>query len=350
MFCMLKLQPITSLFLNSLLQYNIEIIIYSRSNMNLNRYSFIDNAKAIGITLVVIGHVFPGNVTKFIYLFHMPLFFLLSGFLFKPQTIKKYSLKKVSRLLIPYVSFLLLLYFLYSILNLLFYGKLFHDIYNGLSDILYGGVALRGAFGVFWFTTTLFFSLIIFNFLACKLEIKMLLLVMIASYTLAFLNQYLAPDFKLPLGLNVCLYAIPLIGIGWFLKNHHTEFLLIAIVGFILFSVKTFIFHNLVSVDLKSTVYGLPLESTAIAIAFFYLIMMVSKKIPSNWLLTYIGNASITIMFTHQWFHVYMRELGLSNVYILTTLALTLSLLTHATLERSYKCRRYFLGQPQVTN
>lgn len=44
------------------------------------RIDWIDYAKAIGIFLVVVGHTYAGNaLTNWIYSFHMPLFFFLSG-------------------------------------------------------------------------------------------------------------------------------------------------------------------------------------------------------------------------------------------------------------------------------
>ena len=46
------------------------------------RLLYIDMLKAFGIILVVMGHVFHDSdsiVSHFIYAFHMPLFFLLSG-------------------------------------------------------------------------------------------------------------------------------------------------------------------------------------------------------------------------------------------------------------------------------
>ena len=40
----------------------------------------LDNAKAIGIFLVVFAHVMStSTITNYIYLFHMPLFFFISG-------------------------------------------------------------------------------------------------------------------------------------------------------------------------------------------------------------------------------------------------------------------------------
>ncbi len=45
--------------------------------------------KGIGIALVVIGHSgCPDALCDFIYAFHMPLFFIISGFLFKSTIFK----------------------------------------------------------------------------------------------------------------------------------------------------------------------------------------------------------------------------------------------------------------------
>ena len=56
------------------------------------RIEWIDIAKSLGIFLVVIGHtginVFMPSVAKWIYSFHMPLFYFISGMMFNGD---KYS-------------------------------------------------------------------------------------------------------------------------------------------------------------------------------------------------------------------------------------------------------------------
>ena len=48
-----------------------------------NRISYFDIAKGIGIILVMFAHVtLPITLEKFIYSFHVPLFFFLSGYFF----------------------------------------------------------------------------------------------------------------------------------------------------------------------------------------------------------------------------------------------------------------------------
>ncbi len=73
-----------------------------------NRNQQMDVLRGIGIILVVLGHTaFPAN--HFIYLFHLAIFFMLSGYFFKSEEItntrnlKQYILKKIKRLYFPYI-------------------------------------------------------------------------------------------------------------------------------------------------------------------------------------------------------------------------------------------------------
>ena len=55
--------------------------------MNNKRIEWLDIAKGIGILLVILGHCLNINQRSFhlIFTFHMPLFFLLSGYVFKDK-------------------------------------------------------------------------------------------------------------------------------------------------------------------------------------------------------------------------------------------------------------------------
>ena len=73
----------------------------------MGRIVEFDIAKGIGIILVVIGHQnIPHSVTNWIFSFHMPLFFILSGFFFSSKK-KFYEIfkRRVKSLIIPYVFF-----------------------------------------------------------------------------------------------------------------------------------------------------------------------------------------------------------------------------------------------------
>ena len=80
-----------------------------------DKNNFLSTAKGIGIVLMVIGHCgAPGDFTKFIYQFHMPLFFFCSGYFIK-------KIENSHSLLIVYkkrINGLYLKFFLWSILFL----------------------------------------------------------------------------------------------------------------------------------------------------------------------------------------------------------------------------------------
>ncbi len=62
--------------------------------MNIKRLNYIDVAKGIGMLLVVIGHCSNTIANQYIYSFHMPLFFIITGILYRihyDQTILRYN-------------------------------------------------------------------------------------------------------------------------------------------------------------------------------------------------------------------------------------------------------------------
>lgn len=96
-------------------------------NQVVQRLDYIDLAKGIGIILVVFGHALSkdiaasnkiwGIVRSLIYMVHMPLFFMISGYLFqvKNQSYRRstklsFIAKKAKQYLIPYISFNVILY------------------------------------------------------------------------------------------------------------------------------------------------------------------------------------------------------------------------------------------------
>lgn len=95
--------------------------------MDAKRLEWIDIAKGMGIILVVLGHTlvpqirsessFAGFLWIFIYNFHMPLFFFLSGFLFEKGLDRydnklKFIKNKAHYLIVPYLFFSIFAYLL----------------------------------------------------------------------------------------------------------------------------------------------------------------------------------------------------------------------------------------------
>lgn len=178
------------------------------------RINWIDWAKVFTITLVVLGHMEYKDSNaifqNFIYSFHMPLFFLLSGYLYKPEKdIKHLINKNKSTLFLPYI-YLNLITFLVFCLPLYEINTYSLKTYF-ISFITATGGAPAGAC---WFLISLFFCKV-FSFYILKLDLFKQIAVTIVLPILAYiLKSHLGFDFffKLP---------TTMIGVIFFLLGYH---------------------------------------------------------------------------------------------------------------------------------
>lgn len=135
--------------------------------------------KAFGILLMVFGHSESGipHTMGFIQMFHMPLFFIASGYCFKLKYLnapRQYLYHKVKGIWWPYVKWGLLFLLLH---NLFFHLNLYNEQYGwlGMGSHLYslpeiGHIAFDNVFkmreaeqllGAYWFLNALFFGSLI---------------------------------------------------------------------------------------------------------------------------------------------------------------------------------------------
>lgn len=83
-------------------------MIVTNNNISLSRIernSTMDMMKGVAIIFVIIGHVASNEyIHRFIYLWHMPLFFILSGYFFKADGFKSNIIRGVRTLILPYLA------------------------------------------------------------------------------------------------------------------------------------------------------------------------------------------------------------------------------------------------------
>lgn len=121
------------------------------------RLEWIDALRGLGMIFVIVGHMtVPAIIQQAIFSFHMPLFFFISGYLYKGNYSKQWILKKADSLIVPYIiySFIVLLVF-YSL------GKC--NICEVGKNILSGN-----GIGITWFLTCLFAVELIGGFVASR--------------------------------------------------------------------------------------------------------------------------------------------------------------------------------------
>lgn len=87
------------------------------------RLEYIDIAKGISIICIVLGHVGARPIDRLVYTFHVPIFFLITGYFINPKTTnREFCRKKVRTLLVPYFITCTVIVVLSGIINEIFLG------------------------------------------------------------------------------------------------------------------------------------------------------------------------------------------------------------------------------------
>lgn len=123
------------------------------------RLKNMDIGRAICILLMMIGHMSfcPILVRYYIYTFHMPFFFILSGYLYRKKALSECLFRSLQSLIIPYVKWSMFYIGVDAIIHSFDFSVIKSDVYNFLLG--------RGALNTLWFFLALFFTKNIYNML-----------------------------------------------------------------------------------------------------------------------------------------------------------------------------------------
>lgn len=185
----------------------------TKLNTCKQRLDYMDIFRSMGIILMIMGHIgFGEKFDYFIHAFHMPMFFFISGFLYKKKDISVGQLirKKAVSLLIPYAVFGLAHYLINCLKDGFTVKPLIH-----LLTVNTNGLPIAGAL---WFLTSLFFTDIIY-FILDKLNMKYLIipLVLIGH----FADRVL--PYALPWGLSAAFVGLGLYWLGNMAKQYEEK-------------------------------------------------------------------------------------------------------------------------------
>ena len=119
----------------------------------VTRLDYVDVCKWLGISLVIFGHMkMPNEVLQWIYAFHMPLFFVLSGYTYRAQRIdKEFLMKKIKTIYVPFLLFALIFC----------RGEM-----SSWAYIAYGSrnaLDMAGTYTVLWFLPCFFAAVLVFS-------------------------------------------------------------------------------------------------------------------------------------------------------------------------------------------
>ena len=272
------------------------------------RIAWIDNCKALAISLVALGHVQSIYlVNEIIFSFVMPAFFFLSGFTFDRSAnapFTKLVRKKIQTLVVPYFGFSAVLFAFWFFVRRNF-GMSYQTDATSLDVLLQILCGTNSEFFVtpLWFLTCLFMTELCFWWLL-RLRKKMLMAcLIIALYVPGLVYITYMEKFQLPhLFWNIdqipfCLYFLAL---GYVIskKNFADKFLC---------STK----RNAIALVASALVFGLAFavrENTASLFLLMHTVMIhsglltlvaFSKILKNNVILNFVGQNTLTIFALH---------------------------------------------------
>lgn len=125
-----------------------------------DRSTAIDIVRVLGIVAIVVGHVWGNEewAKSWLYTWHVPVFFVITGYLWKPNRSSSDELRRRTKtLLVPYIAWLVIVTVTYQGV-LLYQGQ---PATGGLlGNLALGGWWIARPYSAFWFVTALFFAAI----------------------------------------------------------------------------------------------------------------------------------------------------------------------------------------------
>lgn len=173
----------------------------------MQRIESFDILKGIGIVLMIVGHLLMGQGTKIfdiIYSFHMPLFFIVTGFFYKQDSLSKLFKKNIDQLFSLYLVMCVIIIFLTQV-------QQSHDIKTDLIRTMKG-------MGPGWFLLAMFWARIEFHFLLKILPKYYLVLSLAISLCVCYIanNHVFPPSFA----FFPSLIGLFFISIGYYIRDN----------------------------------------------------------------------------------------------------------------------------------
>jgi len=199
--------------------------IYGKNDdsQEAKRVKWIDFARGLGIILASLGHFGGFAGSWFIYGFHMPLFFMISGYLFKEKPFKDFVVNLLKRYIWPYILFC----FLNSLLRIPYCMRgiwsakgIFKAIINYMIGSMEGNWRLMPNCTPLWFLTASAAATFIFFFIK-KAGGKILRGVLVLSMAVAGVLIMTTFRIELPWGLHTVPMAVFFMAAGNYVKEYN---------------------------------------------------------------------------------------------------------------------------------
>ncbi len=269
---------------------------------NISRIEWIDVAKGYGIIGVIIGHIATPYITVWIYTFHIPLFFFLSGYLFHPQcSFTEFCKRKIKTLLVPYLCLSIPV-----VINAYWFQYGSNGDWSAfLNEVCKALVQER--YTPLWFISSLFLSNILFYWIYKSIKTQQMRLLCAFLFMIFIFAYWKFGGTPLPWNLDVSLFVMPFMVLANYFHNSKKVkayvnrksllFLLASLLSSIIVGWENYHITGK-KVDLFFESVGiLPLTFVAASCGIFFIILFSRRK--TIGLFKYLGQNSLLIFAWH---------------------------------------------------
>lgn len=190
------------------------------------RLVYFDIAKFLGMMMIILGHFGVPDINTFVYTFHVPLFFLISGYFFIPKKDYKAFIKiKFKQLIIPYFLVMLcviVLNVLFSFYNHTAFTEIKEKTFDYFIGYLYGSGYINNikgyqiqTVGPMWFCLALFWDFVLLNYLIFKKHLPFILAVIF------IIGYYSSQILWLPFSIQSSMTSVLFVYIGYLAKKYN---------------------------------------------------------------------------------------------------------------------------------
>ena len=258
--------------------------------------NWVNNVKGFAIILVVLGHI-ASPFSSIIYSFHMPLFFIISGFFLNPvNEFKSEIIKSIKRLFKPFFIYLIL-GFLIEFLKRFYLVREqlnFKDFIGALIYMDYDRLIGTYAF-VLWFLPALFIGK---TFVYLILKYSRFFLIETVLISIVFSIGY---NFNFPLAIDDGLVSTPYIFIGYyFYKNKSVLVNTTTAIALLITLTLIILVYGVPELNMSTKYFDTILINFLWAWALSFLVFIFFSKLKFNFkAFQYLGINSLLIFLIH---------------------------------------------------
>lgn len=283
--------------------------------MEKARVVWIDNLKGLAIILVILGHCgVPFIINKYILAFHMPLFFIISGMLYKKSKYNSYSfkdffIKKFRQLIIPYLWFSAFTLIISFLLKLIVFKKVINLTFPILSVLTCLNIRNNDMIElVLWFLPCIFIVELLFFLIMKNKVLDKYLNILLFIFSIAGFAESKLLGHVIPFTIDIAITAVVYYGIGFVMKDKISKYaekikgkyvisILVMICMIILLMISTKM--NTSAVYMYANQYGNYIWAYLGAISGSILLFTTAINLPDSRLINFLGRNTLLIFAVH---------------------------------------------------